>query len=70
MNKWTIWWDIPIWFIKITGMQMDCMSLKIEVGEHPKIKINLSIKGLLEEMKEEELKKLIEYSNMRLKYLK
>ena len=61
--------DIPAWFIEITGMQMDAMTLKIEVGEYPKIKVNLSLKRLLEELKKDELKKLIEYCEKRLKCL-
>ena len=61
--------DVGNWFIEITGMQMDAMTLKIEVGEYPKIKVNLSIKRLLEELKKEELKKLIKYCEMRLKCL-
>lgn len=64
-------WDmeIPIWFIEINGKQMDAMTLKIEVGDYPKIKINLSIKRLLEELKRDELKKLIKYCEERLKCL-
>ena len=64
-------WDFNVgnWFIEITGMQMDAMTLKIEVGEYPKIKVNLSIKRLLEELKKEELKRLIKYCEMRLKCL-
>ena len=65
--EWTF--DMPIWFVEITGMQMDAMTLKIEVGEYPKVKVNLSIKRLLEELKRDELKKLIEYCEERLKCL-
>ena len=66
-SDWDI--DVPTWFIEITGLQMDAMSLKIEVGEYPKVKINLSIKRLLEELTEHELKELIEYCEKRLKCL-
>ena len=59
--------DMPNWFVEVTGMQMDAMSLKIEVGEYPKIKVNLSIKRLLEELKKDELEKLIKYCEKRLK---
>ena len=61
--------DLPIWFIEVTGKQMDEMTLKIEVGEYPKIKVNLSIKRLLEELKRDELEKLIKYCEERLKCL-
>jgi len=60
------WWDVPIWYTKITGMQMDSLDLKLEVGQHPKLTANLSIKRLIEEMCVEELKKLIKYCVERL----
>ena len=66
-SEWDL--DVPIWYIEITGKLMDSMTLKIEVGEYPKIKINLSIKRFLEELKRDELKKLIEYCGERLKCL-
>ena len=61
--------DVPNWFIELTGKQMDAMSFKLEVGEYPKVKINVSIKRLCEELMEHELKKLIEYCEKRLKCL-
>ena len=64
-------WDFNVdsWVIEITGMQMDGIALKIDVGDNPIIKVNLSLKRLLEEMSKDELKKLIEYSEKRLKCL-
>ena len=66
-SEWDL--DVPIWYIEVTGMQMSAMSFKLEVGENPKVRINLSIKRLLEELKMDELKKLIEYCEERLKCL-
>ena len=62
------WFNLPSIFKEITGMYMDAMSLKFEVGNYPQIKARLSLKRLLEEMSKEELKQMIDYCEMRLEF--
>lgn len=61
------WFGMDEWFREINGMQMDAMSFKLEVGEYPKVEVNLSVKRFVEEMTREELKRLIKYCEERLK---
>ena len=63
------WILLEPWIKEVTGMQMDSLSLNIEVGEYPKIKIDLHINSLIRDMSKEELEKLISYGEKRLKCL-
>jgi len=57
-------------FVEVTGRHMDKLSVKFEVGQHPKIKAKFSIKRFLETLSNEDLNSLIKFCELRLKWAK
>ena len=51
-------------------MCMSKLELKLEMGQHPNIKVELNIKSFLGSLKENDLNKLIELSKLRLECVK
>jgi len=63
------WWNKPDLFVNVTSMCMNKLEVKFEIGQHPNIKIELSIKHFLESLKENDLNTLIMFCEKRLKCL-
>jgi len=70
VNPYIDWWDKPDLFVNVSGKHMNKLSVKFEVGQHPKIKAEFSIKRFLETLSNENLNTLIKLCEDRLKCLK